>query len=367
MHIAKSISPSRVGYATWLRRLLAVGAALSLVHFAACSDSATEQPGTGGSGGAIPSTPCETEGQTDVCYPGEPLSANVGECRYGTTTCSGGVWGDCEGFVVPTAESCNELDDDCDGVVDDGCGGVGGGGGSGGAGGDGPTGWRLYERSFSQEDAFSSQLLSDVWVGANAPPDRDIIAADVSQRDSQNWLFVVDQAGNLYVRQGATWLLPRPVNAVFTGVDGAQVNALTLWRPANDEPQTAQFIVRGTGTQKLVYYFDVELPSLSVTPNSSNPIVVSEDTSQDAPAQHQLDCAWLFADQNAFLGTPHWVMFYMQYGTNAYELDGGDFTWADLGPAEQSSLWDGPSPTAPVAAAVAAAWLDGDTIHMVAP
>ena len=41
-----------------------------------------------------------------------------GACASGTETCSGGLWGSCS--TAPIAESCNGLDDDCDGTIDDG-------------------------------------------------------------------------------------------------------------------------------------------------------------------------------------------------------------------------------------------------------
>jgi hypothetical protein len=44
----------------------------------------------------------------------------VGRCRAGTQTCSAGVWGACEGAVYAAAETCNNIDDDCDGQVDEG-------------------------------------------------------------------------------------------------------------------------------------------------------------------------------------------------------------------------------------------------------
>ena len=46
---------------------------------------------------------------------------DVGECTYGTETCSAtGSWGDCDGAVMPTAEVCDGRDNDCDGRDDDG-------------------------------------------------------------------------------------------------------------------------------------------------------------------------------------------------------------------------------------------------------
>ncbi|HEX2574544.1 MAG TPA: MopE-related protein [Polyangia bacterium] len=51
---------------------------------------------------------------TDV---GRPCGPSVGECRPGTTVCTNGQLL-CQGGVPPTSETCNNKDDDCDGVVD---------------------------------------------------------------------------------------------------------------------------------------------------------------------------------------------------------------------------------------------------------
>ena len=46
---------------------------------------------------------------------------NVGECTIGAETCSRGTWLDCNA-ILPKDEICNNnLDDDCDGEVDEGC------------------------------------------------------------------------------------------------------------------------------------------------------------------------------------------------------------------------------------------------------
>jgi hypothetical protein len=63
--------------------------------------------------------PCEP-GKSEECYSGERGTAGRGACRFGKHSCDGGVWSACEGEVVPKDETCNKLDDDCDGVVDNG-------------------------------------------------------------------------------------------------------------------------------------------------------------------------------------------------------------------------------------------------------
>ncbi len=45
----------------------------------------------------------------------------VGSCQAGTQTCHQGTWGQCSGQNLPTPETCNEKDNDCNGIIDDGC------------------------------------------------------------------------------------------------------------------------------------------------------------------------------------------------------------------------------------------------------
>jgi hypothetical protein len=52
------------------------------------------------------------------CYSGPAGTLNVGVCKAGTEYCYAGVWSDCQGQVLPSAEVCNGLDDDCDAVLD---------------------------------------------------------------------------------------------------------------------------------------------------------------------------------------------------------------------------------------------------------
>ncbi|MCZ7687046.1 MAG: putative metal-binding motif-containing protein [Sandaracinaceae bacterium] len=57
---------------------------------------------------------------TRSCYDGPAGTEGLGGCTAGVQTCAGGEYRTCVGQVLPTGESCNGVDDDCDGTVDDG-------------------------------------------------------------------------------------------------------------------------------------------------------------------------------------------------------------------------------------------------------
>ena len=61
-------------------------------------------------------------GVKEQCYSGPEGSSGRGHCAPGTRECDvAGQWGVCQGEVLPSArELCNDIDDDCNGVVDDG-------------------------------------------------------------------------------------------------------------------------------------------------------------------------------------------------------------------------------------------------------
>ncbi len=55
----------------------------------------------------------------EICYGGPADTRRVGRCRDGVRDCTRGDWTSCGGFVAPDAETCDGSDEDCDGLVDE--------------------------------------------------------------------------------------------------------------------------------------------------------------------------------------------------------------------------------------------------------
>jgi hypothetical protein len=65
---------------------------------------------------------CDGEVDEDCgCSPGQTQACGTSEgaCRAGLQTCFEGAWGECAGTTGPQAERCNGEDDDCDGRTDE--------------------------------------------------------------------------------------------------------------------------------------------------------------------------------------------------------------------------------------------------------
>lgn len=69
---------------------------------------------------ATPKEECEQAlGSAVACYTGPAGTRNIGACKDGLAFCTDAGDVACEGDVAPSAETCNDADDDCDGLEDE--------------------------------------------------------------------------------------------------------------------------------------------------------------------------------------------------------------------------------------------------------
>ncbi len=131
LRVVKQASGTTVsGNSTWYHVFVLSGSSKGLEgwvsgYYAECSSC----------GGAAPAC---VPNQKGSCYTGPSSTRNKGPCKDGSRTCGlNSQWGSCTGEVKPSSEKCDNQDNDCDGVVDDG---NPGGGGSCSTGQQGPCG-----------------------------------------------------------------------------------------------------------------------------------------------------------------------------------------------------------------------------------
>jgi hypothetical protein len=98
--------------------------AFAAIALAACGPTASgsddDDDDSGGPDGG--SLEVCTPGATEACYDGAAGTQGIGPCQGGMRTCRGDglAWLPCTGQVIPVTEVCaNQIDEDCNNVVDD--------------------------------------------------------------------------------------------------------------------------------------------------------------------------------------------------------------------------------------------------------
>lgn len=82
----------------------------------ACGDGFTCDSGSCVIGGGD----CQPDASPESCYSGPAGTQGLGACRAGTRECVNGTWGPCQGEILPVTELCsNNTDDNCNGIIDE--------------------------------------------------------------------------------------------------------------------------------------------------------------------------------------------------------------------------------------------------------
>jgi hypothetical protein len=241
----------------------------------------------------------------------------------GVRTCSGGAWGPCENQVVPVAETCDNTDDDCDGVVDN-------------------NGLACFDAAAGSAQIAAVQSAAD---GAVSLPVTGYVTF-VKSEDGAGFFVQAESAGPaLYVAEDPFSLTPVPVPGdvvSFTVTLKQTLNGLrqartiagyTRIRGGFSVSSFVQDVSSATDLVSALDSYESELITLAGT--VAGPFTPSGIDFFDAP----IDTAGITGDANLTLRVSRSVksIFGLTEGC-AFTIDGTPL-WRNLGEA-QASAWN---------------------------
>jgi len=286
-----------------------------------------------------------SNGDTVPCYGGPPNTEGVGPCKGGTQTCVNGLWGACQGAVLPIPETCNGIDDDCNGSIDD------------------KTGLRLFSMPFDGQ-AWSSQFLSDAWKGANAPPACANVMAAVQLTDIGRLLVFTDD-GMLYWRKNGVWMAPIFATGRFPSLP-ATIDSVYQVPYSVFGPNLGATLTFSAVPYAYLYDYDI---NDSVTKADDFPVIMTDDTSKGGPNQKDVRARWSVErfDPSQYQQSADALLLYREYDDGKVYQFNAAFEWKSWSVA-QSPLWQGKANAPPTAKCEAGfADHDPDKAYLICP
>ncbi len=286
-----------------------------------------------------------TDGDSKPCYGGATGTEGVGPCKGGTQTCVGGTWSTCNGAVLPAVETCNGADDDCNGTVDD------------------HAGLRLYSLQFSGSGS-TAQYLSEAWSDPKAPPRCADVMATVQLTDIGR-LLVFTTDGQLYWRKNGTWMPPTAATARFPSLP-ATIDAVY-------QVPHSLFDVNAAGGADLTFTASPYAYLYTYDQNDSvsgfQKVTMTDETAKGGPNQAGAHALWMLErfDPALYQKSGDAFLAYSEYDNGmVYKFDAA-FAWTSW-PVAQSPLWAGKSNAPPVGQCVAGfADHAPDVLYLICP
>ena len=228
---------------------------------------------------------------------------------------------------------------------------------SSGAGGAPSTSWHRYSFDMATK-TWSSELLSNVWTGANAPPSTGIVAT--CHLDLFDKLLVFTDEGTLYTLEGGAWSTPMPATVLFK--DPMHPEALKEvshvpvgWEGTPSMPFT-ETLTLTNNPMYWIYDFTESGTKLDSAGNSAPP----DGVNPSEPSSVTMTAQWTFSVWNKSVKgmADRYVTWSTFRNGLVYKKDGLN-TWSSW-PVASDPIWAG-APGAPDWTTLEAAYFDGNT------
>lgn len=217
--------------------------------------------------------------------------------------------------------------------------------------------WHRYSLD-TVSGAWSQVPLSEIWVGANAPPPTGITAATSLTHFDR--LLVISNAGVVYEQADGVWQSPEPIARRFPAAAGMNVNAMLHTPGQQSDDREEIFLIE---TPVAVVYTQFENGGLEL-------VQVAEQMDSDGGApQGTVDNVWSIgrADPAGIGSDPDWLIWHMGFANGELWRFNAAFAWVSS-PLDDNVYFTGAAGE-PDPFSVEAAYYDDafERAHFIAP